>query len=114
MIHPRVKTLSGTQLSWSPSTGGKSIEGEVVILPDVANAEEFMEWLSSVRGKFVLISMLQPTGRPEHNWREVATDSSFDRIIEDRAAATNAWIARIRSTGSPANSLLLVLVYASV
>src|SRR5690606_20699124 len=105
MIHPRVKTLSGTQLSWSPSTGGKSIEGEVVILPDVANAEEFKEWLPSVRGKFVLISMLQPTGRPEHNWREFATDASFEQMTKERAAATNAWNARIRRTGYTANSL---------
>src|SRR5690606_36240077 len=27
MVHPRVKTLAGTQLAWSPTTGGKASSG---------------------------------------------------------------------------------------
>jgi hypothetical protein len=33
MISPRVKSLEGTQLAWSPSTKGKSITAELIILP---------------------------------------------------------------------------------
>ena len=27
MVYPRIKTLAGTQLAWSPSTKGKTIQG---------------------------------------------------------------------------------------
>lgn len=109
MIYPRVKTLSGMQLSWSPSTGGKSVEGEVVLLPEVADSTEFEEWLSTISGKFVLISMLQPTGRPEHNWKEFATEESFERMQEEKDLASKAWSARIQRTGYSASSLPRVL-----
>jgi carboxypeptidase Q len=32
MISPWVKTLEGTQLAWSPSTNGKAVLGEVIIV----------------------------------------------------------------------------------
>ncbi len=38
MLFPRVKSLEGTQLSWSPSTKGKSVKAEIVIIPDVADS----------------------------------------------------------------------------
>ena len=34
----------------------------------------FQNWLPNVKGKFVMISMKQPTGRPDYNWKEFATD----------------------------------------
>ncbi len=36
MISPRVKSLEGMQLAWSPSTAGKTITAELVIVPDLA------------------------------------------------------------------------------
>src|SRR5690554_3203089 len=37
LLSPRVVTLEGVQLAWSPGTEGKAVTGEVVILPDVAD-----------------------------------------------------------------------------
>src|SRR5882757_8080115 len=34
MISPRVKSLEGTQLAWSPGMGNKTVSAEVIILPD--------------------------------------------------------------------------------
>src|SRR5690606_8491620 len=50
MVYPRVKTLAGTQLAWSPTTGGKAVEGEVITLPDVKDSLAFQAWLPNVKG----------------------------------------------------------------
>jgi len=63
MVQPWVKTLEGTQLAWSPSTGGKTITAGLVIIPDVVDSMAFVQWLPNVKGKFVMISMMKPTGR---------------------------------------------------
>ena len=65
MIHPWVKSLEGMQLAWSPGTNGKTISAETIILADVADSAAFQAWLPNVKSKFVLISMAQPTGRPD-------------------------------------------------
>lgn len=110
LIHPRVKTLYGTQLAWSPTTGGKAIEGEVVVLPNVKDSTEFKTWLSNnVKGKYVMISMNQPSGRPDHNWKEYATPASFEKMQEDKRTAAREWNDRINRTGVSANSLPGVL-----
>ncbi|HTF27802.1 MAG TPA: hypothetical protein VK625_03100, partial [Flavitalea sp.] len=70
MVYPRVKSLEGMQLAWSPSTAGKTITGEVVILPDLADSIAFQKWMPAVKGKFVMISMNQSSGRPDYNWEE--------------------------------------------
>ncbi|HYE53656.1 MAG TPA: hypothetical protein VD996_02395, partial [Chitinophagaceae bacterium] len=38
MVHPRVKSLEGMQLAWSPGTAGKTITAETVIIPEVADS----------------------------------------------------------------------------
>ncbi len=99
MIAPRVRSLEGTMLAWSAGTGGRDVEGDVVILPDVADSAAFAAWLPQARGKFVLISMLQPTCRPDDNWERFATAESFARMKAERAEATAAWNRRIQKTG---------------
>lgn len=99
MVYPRVKTLEGMQLAWSPSTKGKDITAEMVIIPDVADSAAFQKWLPSVKGKFVMISMNQPTGRPEYNWEEFATKESLEKMKKERASQTIAWRQRLSKTG---------------
>ena len=79
MVAPWVKSLEGMQLAWSPSTKGKTVTGEVIILPDVADSMAFQKWLPKVKGKFVMISMNQPTGRPDYNWEEFGTKNRFKK-----------------------------------
>ena len=99
MIHPRVQSLDATQLAWSPGTKGKGVTAELVIIPDVQDSIAFQRWLPAVKGKLVMISMNQPTGRPEYNWEEFATKESLEKMKETRKAATDAWNERIRKTG---------------
>lgn len=99
MVYPRVKSLEGMQLAWSPGTKGKSVVAETVVLPTFADSVAFKNWLPTVKGKFVLFSMNQPTGRPDYNWTEFATPESFDKMKTNRAAQTTAWFANIKKTG---------------
>lgn len=105
MVSPRVVSLEGMQLAWSPPTPEGGVTGEAVILPDVDGPEEFQEWLEGVDGKFVLISMEQPTGRPDYNWEEYATDESFERMQQKRSEKQQAWQQRIQRTGHNSRSL---------
>ncbi|MBK7433040.1 MAG: M20/M25/M40 family metallo-hydrolase [Chitinophagaceae bacterium] len=109
MISPWVKSLEGTQLAWCPSTGGKAITAELIILPDLADSMAYQQWLPSVKGKFVMISMKQPTGRPDYNWEEFATKESFEKMKKDRTAQTDAWRKRISKTGYTNKDLALAL-----
>lgn len=109
LIFPRVRSLEGMQLAWSPSTNGKTITAETIIIPDVSDSMAFQKWLPSVKGKFVLISMMQPTGRPDYNWQEFATKESFDKMKAERAAQTDAWRKRISKTGLAAKALAQAL-----
>jgi carboxypeptidase Q len=105
MIHPRVKTLEATQLAWSPATPAKGVTAEVVIIPDLQDSVAFQKWLPSVKGKIVMVSMLQPTGRPDYNWNEFATKESFERMKAERAAQNQAWQERIKKTGYTTRTL---------
>ncbi|MGZ8525609.1 MAG: M28 family peptidase, partial [Chitinophagaceae bacterium] len=99
MVYPRVKTLEGMQLAWSPGTKGKTITAEMIILIDAADSIAFQQWLPTVKGKFVMISMNQPTGRPEYNWEEFGTKESVEKMKKEKAAQTDAWRKRISKTG---------------
>jgi len=105
LISPRNVSLSGTQLAWNPSTSEDGITAELITIPEVTDALAFSEWLPNVQGKFVLISMPQPTGRPDYNWEEFATDASFEKMKADRSFQTNAWGQRIRNSGYNSQSI---------
>jgi len=109
MTYPRIKTLEGMQLAWSPGTNGKTIMGEVIVIPDLPDSIAFQQWLPSVKGKFVMISMNQPTGRPDDNWEKFGTKESFEKMKTARAAQTKAWFNRIKKTGKTNRALRLAL-----
>lgn len=98
LIEPRVRSLSGMQLAWSPGTK-KPVIAEVVLLPEAQDSAAFAKVMSQVRGKLVMISMPQLTGRPDYNWEEFATEKSFEKMRANREEQTNAWRERIRNTG---------------
>lgn len=99
MISPRVRTLSGIQLGYSPSTSLKGITGELDVIPEVKNKDEFNAWLKTIKGKFILSSMYQITGRPDYNWEEYATPESFKKMKETRSEATRKWNSNFRKMG---------------
>ena len=100
LIAPRVRSLEGTMLGFSPGTGGKDLTAATVILPRFADSTEFVKWLPSARGKFVLVSAPQPTCRPRDDWKTNATPESNERMDSLRAQVTREWGGRnVRGTG---------------
>ncbi|HRD57494.1 MAG TPA: M20/M25/M40 family metallo-hydrolase [Ferruginibacter sp.] len=99
MLSPRVRSLEAMQLAWSGNTKGKTINAEVIALPDVADSLAFAKWLPSVKGKFVLISMPQLTGRPDYNWDEFGTKESVEKMKKDRTEQADAWSKRMKKSG---------------
>ncbi|MDO3627849.1 M20/M25/M40 family metallo-hydrolase [Mucilaginibacter sp. BT774] len=109
MVYPRVKSLEGTQLAWSPGMGKKTVTSDLIIIPDLADSIAFKAWLPNVKGKFVMISMNQPTGRPDYNWQEFATKESFEKMKKDRDAQVAAWRDRLKKTGYTNKTLPVAL-----
>ncbi len=109
MVYPRVQTLPGIQLSWSPSTGPKGVTAEVINLPTVKNAAEFKTWLKNVKGKFVMVSEYQITGRPDYNWEEFATPESFENMKNTRDSISRTFRENIGRTGYDARSIINAL-----
>ena len=99
MVAPWTRSLAGMQLAWSPSSPKGGAQGEVVVIPDLADEAAFKAWLPSVKGKYVMISAPQLTGRPDYNWEEFATEESFAKMKEDRTASAREWNERLQKTG---------------
>ena len=95
LISPRIQSLEARQLAWSPSTGKKGVQAEVVILPQAKDSLDFLQKIKSVKGKFVMISMPQPTGRPDDNWEEWATKESFEKMKTNRDSLDKLWRKRV-------------------
>ena len=99
MIMPRVVSLSAMQLAWSPSTPKKGITADALAMPVFESKEAFTDWLKTVKGKAVMISMPQLTGRPDYNWEKFGTPESIEKMKNTRAEQTRAWRESIRKTG---------------
>ena len=109
LISPRVVSLEAMQLAWSPPTPEGGLTAGIEIIPEVEDSSAFAEWLPQVKGKFVLASMMQPTGRPDDNWEEFATEESFNKMKEERRERTQAWRDRIEKTGYNRRSIYTAL-----
>lgn len=109
MVAPWTKSLEATQLAWSPSTQGKTITAEIILLPQVTDSIAFQKWLPSVKGKIVMVSMMQPTGRPDYNWEEFGTKESVEKMKASRSAETEAWRKNLHNTGYTTKTLPLAL-----
>ncbi|HSP12487.1 MAG TPA: M20/M25/M40 family metallo-hydrolase [Salegentibacter sp.] len=99
LVEPRLRTLQGRQLAWSPSTGKKGVTAEVVLLPEASDSTDFANMLSSVKGKFVMISVNEPTGRPPYNWEEWGTEKSWEKMQKSIKETDSLWRDRIVKTG---------------
>jgi carboxypeptidase Q len=101
LVKPRVRTLEATMLGFSPGTAGKNVSGGTIVLPMVADSNEFVKWLPKAKGKFVLISPNYPTCRPEEEWTAMATPASKARMDTAVVKLVNDWTTRLRNTGYP-------------
>lgn len=109
MVYPRLESLDGTQLAWNPNTSSGGVTAELIVMPVVKDSVSFQKWLPNVKGKIVMISMNQPTGRPNYNWEEFATEESFEKMKNERETQTEAWRENMRNTGYNRRTLPVAL-----
>lgn len=111
MISPRVHSIRGMQLAWSAPTPSGGVTADVVFLPEANDSAAFARALAggAVRGKFVMISRPEPTGRTDDNWEEFARPESFDSLKAQRSRATREWNDRMDRTGHNSRSIATAL-----
>src|SRR5690606_30991759 len=47
LLAPRVRSLEGRILAWSPGTGGRPVEGGVTFLPEIESAADWQAFLET-------------------------------------------------------------------
>src|ERR1043166_6993159 len=93
LMAPRVRSLEGLMLAWSPGTRGRPVTAEAIVLPKFADSTEFVRWLPKARGKIVLLSPGWPTCRPSEDWIRFATPASRSAMDTAVALMQRDWSA---------------------
>jgi hypothetical protein len=91
LVQPRVRSLEGQMLAWSPGTKGVSVTAEAIILPKFEDSTQFVKWLPTAKGKIVLMSPAWPTCRPAQDWDEFSTPESRARIDTTMEMIRREW-----------------------
>jgi carboxypeptidase Q len=104
LVQPRVRSLEGTMLAWSPATRGPVTAG-VVAMPTFTSAAELEAWLPGVRGKYVLASLPPSTCRPLEEVHEYATPETFERLQRQVQEAPRTAARRLTAIGLTAREL---------
>lgn len=108
LAQPRVRSLHGTMLAWSPGTDGP-VEAAALLLPKIESRSDLDAFLPRAFGRFVLISWASPTCRPDDHWEEFATEESYERMMAQVEASRDAWQEGVRSAGVSPRQLAQLL-----
>ncbi len=98
LLSPWTKTLEATQMAWCPNLK-KPIEAEVVLLPYASDSLAFDLLLPSLKGKLVMISQPQASGRPLNTFEAYLGKEGADSVSKFRQQQTADWQKRIKNTG---------------
>ena len=97
LVAPRVRSLEGQLLAWSPGTGGEPVEAEVTYLPQLNFRTDWERFLEAVAGKWVLLSFPQPTCRPDEQWVRYQTDAAGLGSAQARLDGEQRWSQGLRA-----------------
>ncbi len=110
MTNPRVAQLSAIQLAWSPATPkDKPIEADVIAMPLLEDSLALEKWLPNAKGKIVLISQPQISGRPESSWKEFALENDYKNFIEQKQKSNDDWNATLKKMSTSLNKIQVQL-----
>ncbi len=104
LVSPRVRSLEGLMLAWSPGTKGKPVTAPVIVLPKFKDSTEFVSWLPKARGKVVMLSPAWPTCRPSEDWARWATPASMARMDTLVGEMQREWSVMTSADGRPDSS----------
>jgi hypothetical protein len=98
MIAPRLQNLEVELLAWSPPTPKNGpVEGDVVVIPDLADSTAAKQWLGTIRGKFVLVSAPEIMCRAPQELERYARAATVTKINQQRVENQRAGQARFRA-----------------
>ncbi len=100
LIAPRIRSLEGMMLAWSPGTKGKPVDADVIMVPELADSTAAAEWLKSVKGKAVLTTAPTLSCRSAAQWTEFGTPESQARNAKEQDALTASWRTRLAAFGT--------------
>ncbi|MEP6778996.1 MAG: M28 family peptidase [Gemmatimonadaceae bacterium] len=89
LMQPRVRSLEGMMLAWSPGTNGVPVRAEAIVLPKFKDSTEFVKWLPQAKGKIVMLSPAYPTCRPSEDWARFGTPADvahMDSLVAETQA----------------------------
>ncbi len=105
LVAPRERTLEAMILAWSPGTT-RPVEGDVIVVPELADSAAVQAWLPNVKGKFVLFSAPEPTCRPDENWERLARPATVTAMKASRDSVKRMWNQRAQKLGRDPHALL--------
>ena len=105
LVAPRVRSLEGRILAWSPGTNGRPVDGPALSLPSMDGPGDLEAFRPSVAGRFALVGQAQATCRPDEQWEEFALPESLERMRESRTAAQEAYQASMAALGMSTREL---------
>jgi carboxypeptidase Q len=100
LVAPRMRSLEGRLLAWSPGTGGRPMEASVAFLPQIESEVDWQAFLESVSEKWVMLSFPQPTCRPDAQWVQFQSDGSGLRMAQARQEASQMWGRSLQVAGA--------------
>jgi hypothetical protein len=100
---PRVQNLEVELLAWSPPTPKNGpVEGDVVVIPELADSVAARQWLGTIRGKFVLVSAPEVTCRAPQELERFARAATVTKITQQRTENQRVAGMRLRSLAAGA------------
>src|SRR5689334_8017867 len=112
LVSPRARDLEATMLAWSAPTPAGGITADVVTLPrasEFTDSAGFARWLPNVKGKLVLVSMAQPSCRPDSDIRYWSDSATYAHAAALRDSVTADWSARLTAAHVSARALPVLL-----
>ena len=100
LVSPRVRSLEGRILAWSPGTDGRPVEAGVTYLPQIDAPGDWQRFLGTVEDKWVMMSYPEPTCRADEQWAEFAMEGSAERMDAQRSMEEARWTRSLEMTGS--------------
>jgi carboxypeptidase Q len=102
LVAPRVQTLEGDLLAWSPGTNGP-VEGDVVVPPRGLTEATAAQWLATVAGKYVLAMAPEPMCRAPQELEANARPETVARLDSLRRAWRLDFARRVEPLGGNRN-----------
>jgi hypothetical protein len=101
LIAPRHQNLEVELLAWSPGTGRRAVEGDVAVIPPLADTAAARQWLATVRGKFVLVSAPEIMCRAAQELTRYALPTTVTRLNARRTELRQMGTTRLRALAPP-------------